>query len=196
MTISNKITISRIILIPLMVIVLFLQPLKEIETILNLDLGQLLFGILFIIGALSDILDGQLARRRNEITDFGKFLDPIADKLLTTSALLYIAVERTENLWWWVLILIIIAREFIVSAIRMSAAKDNVVIAASVYGKIKTTLTMIAIICILFNGFGLYYLMGVNAHYVTDALFYISVLATVISGLDYGLKYVKTIKEK
>src|SRR5690554_1652725 len=193
MTISNKITISRIIIIPIMIIILFIEPLKNIGTILNLSLAELLFGILFIVGALSDILDGQLARRRDEITDFGKFLDPIADKLLTTTALLYIASERTEHSWWWVLIFLIIAREFIVSAIRMTAAKDDVVIAASIYGKIKTTVTMIAIIAILFNGFGLYHIMGDSATIVTDILFYISVLATVLSGLDYAVKYKSAI---
>lgn len=185
MTISNKITICRILLIPIMIIVLFITPLNNIDVFLNMNLAELLFGILFIIGALSDILDGYLARKRNEITDLGKFLDPIADKLLTTTALLYIANSRTEYTWWWVLILVIISREFIVAAIRMAAASNNVVIAASVYGKIKTTLQMIAIIAILFNGLGLYHIMGDNAHYITDVLFYISVAATVYSGIDY-----------
>lgn len=190
MTVSNKITISRMIILPIMIIILFIPPLNKIETsFLDLNLAELIFGILFVIGALSDILDGQLARRRNEVTNFGKFLDPIADKLLTTTALLYIASYRTDHTWWWVLILLIIAREFIVSAIRMQAAKSDVVIAASVYGKIKTTITMIAIIAILFNGFGLYYIMGDSATIITDILFYISVLATILSGLDYALKY-------
>ena len=100
----------------------------------------------------------------------------------------YIAFYRTEYTFWWILILIIISREFIVSAVRMAAAKNNVVIAASIYGKIKTVLTMVAIIAILFNGFGLYHIMGSNAHYVTDILFYLSVLATVLSGIDYVIK--------
>ncbi|MDY0133990.1 MAG: CDP-diacylglycerol--glycerol-3-phosphate 3-phosphatidyltransferase, partial [Acholeplasmatales bacterium] len=151
MTISNKITISRMIIIPVMIIILFIEPLTKIETIFNLNLAELIFGIFFVLAALTDILDGQLARRRNEVTDFGKFLDPIADKLLTTTALLYIAASRTEHTWWWVLILLIISREFIVSAIRMTAAKNDIVIAASIYGKLKTTITMIAIVAILFN---------------------------------------------
>src|SRR5690554_3527569 len=163
MTISNKITISRMIIIPVMIIILFIEPLTKIETIFNLNLAELIFGIFFVLAALTDILDGQLARRRNEVTDFGKFLDPIADKLLTTTALLYIAASRTEHTWWWVLILLIISREFIVSAIRMTAAKNDIVIAASIYGKLKTTITMIAIVAILFNNFGLYYLIGEDA---------------------------------
>ncbi|MGB4130033.1 MAG: CDP-diacylglycerol--glycerol-3-phosphate 3-phosphatidyltransferase [Acholeplasmatales bacterium] len=197
MTISNKITISRMIIIPVMIIILFIEPLTKIETIFNLNLAELIFGIFFVLAALTDILDGQLARRRNEVTDFGKFLDPIADKLLTTTALLYIATSRTEHTWWWVLILLIISREFIVSAIRMTAAKNDIVIAASIYGKLKTTITMIAIVAILFNNFGLYYLIGEDAAtIVTDILFYVSVLATVLSGLDYAFKYAKTIKAK
>ncbi len=197
MTISNKITISRMIIIPVMIIILFIEPLTKIETIFNLNLAELIFGIFFVLAALTDILDGQLARRRNEVTDFGKFLDPIADKLLTTTALLYIAASRTEHTWWWVLILLIISREFIVSAIRMTAAKNDIVIAASIYGKLKTTITMIAIVAILFNNFGLYYLIGEDAAtIVTDILFYVSVLATVLSGLDYACKYAKTIKAK
>lgn len=197
MTISNKITISRMIIIPVMIIILFIEPLTKIETIFNLNLAELIFGIFFVLAALTDILDGQLARRRNEVTDFGKFLDPIADKLLTTTALLYIAASRTEYTWWWVLILLIISREFIVSAIRMTAAKNDIVIAASIYGKLKTTITMIAIVAILFNNFGLYYLIGEDAAtIVTDILFYVSVLATVLSGLDYAFKYAKTIKAK
>lgn len=197
MTISNKITISRMIVIPVMIIILFIEPLTKIETIFNLNLAELIFGIVFVLAALTDILDGQLARRRNEVTDFGKFLDPIADKLLTTTALLYIAASRTEHTWWWVLILLIISREFIVSAIRMTAAKNDIVIAASIYGKLKTTITMIAIVAILFNNFGLYYLIGEDAAtIVTDILFYVSVLATVLSGLDYAFKYAKTIKVK
>lgn len=195
MTISNKITISRMMILPIMIIILFIPPLNKIEIgLLDLNLAELIFAIIFVIGALSDILDGQLARRRNEITNFGKFLDPIADKLLTTTALLYIVTSRTEHTWWWVLVLLIIAREFIVSAIRMQAAKSDVVIAASVYGKIKTTLTMIAIIAILFNGFGLYYIMGDSATIITDILFYISVLATILSGVDYAIKYRSSVK--
>ncbi len=188
MTISNKITIFRILIIPVMIVLLFIEPLNQKEVFLRLNLAELLFGILFVIGAFSDMLDGYLARKRDEITDLGKFLDPIADKLLTTTALLYIASFRTDYDFWWILILIIIAREFIVAAVRMAAANNNVVIAASIYGKIKTVLQMIAIIAILFNGFGLYYIMKENAHYVTDVLFYISVLATVLSGVDYIFK--------
>ena len=82
MTISNKITISRIVLVPVMILMIYIPPLRKIDTIFNLDLGELLFAILFVIASFTDFLDGHLARKRNEITTFGKFLDPIADKVL------------------------------------------------------------------------------------------------------------------
>lgn len=194
MTLSNKITISRIILIPIMILMLYIPPLRSIETVLNLDLGELLFGSIFIIASFTDFLDGYLARKRQEITSFGKFLDPIADKLLTISAILYIVFERTEHSWWWILIIVVLFREFIVSALRMMAAKSTV-IAASYFGKLKTVVTMIAVILILFNGFGLYHLMGNSAYYVTDAIFYLAILLTALSGIDYVIKNRNVILE-
>lgn len=188
MTLSNKITISRMVLIPIMIIMLFIEPFTKINTVFNLSLSELLFAIIFTIASFTDFLDGYLARKRNEITDFGKFLDPIADKLLTISAMLYITMHRTMYDWWWILIIIVLLREFVVSAIRMLAAKEDNVIAASFFGKLKTAVTMIAIILILFNGFGLYHIMKENAHYVTDVIYYIAILLTFLSGLDYLLK--------
>lgn len=188
MTISNRLTILRMCLIPIMIIVLYIPPFQEITTLLGLSLAELLFGLLFVVGSLTDIFDGYLARKRNEVTDFGKFLDPIADKLLTMTGMIYVVIYKTDYDFWWILLLIVIAREFIVSATRMVAANKNIVIAASVYGKVKTTITLIAIIIILFNGFGLYLLLGDSAHYITDAIFYISVIITVLSGVDYIVK--------
>lgn len=167
---------------------LFIEPFTKINTVFNLSLSELLFAIIFTIASFTDFLDGYLARKRNEITDFGKFLDPIADKLLTISAMLYITMHRTMYDWWWILIIIVLLREFVVSAIRMLAAKEDNVIAASFFGKLKTAVTMIAIILILFNGFGLYHIMKENAHYVTDVIYYIAILLTFLSGLDYLLK--------
>lgn len=188
MTLSNKITISRMVLIPIMIIMLFIEPFTKINTVFNLSLSELLFAIIFTVASFTDFLDGYLARKRNEITDFGKFLDPIADKLLTISAMLYITVHRTTYDWWWILIIIVLLREFVVSAIRMMAAKEDHVIAASFFGKLKTVVTMVAIILILYNGFGLYHIMKENAHYVTDVIYYIAILLTFLSGLDYLLK--------
>lgn len=185
MTLSNKITLSRVLLIPIMIIIILIPPLKNVKTILELSLGELLFGILFLIASFTDFLDGYLARKRNEVTTFGIFLDPVADKLLTLTAILYIIVFKTSYNWWWSLVVIILFREFAIMALRTIAAKEDEVIAANVFGKIKTVLTMISIILILFNNFGLYYLMGYDAHYVSDVMFYLAVLMTLISGVIY-----------
>lgn len=181
MTISNKLTISRICIVPIMVLVTLIKPLQEIDMFLGLNLSEFLFAILFVIASITDFLDGYLARKRNEITDFGKFLDPIADKVLTLAAMLYIVQFKTPYQFWWILILIVVTREFVVSAVRMIAASKNIVIAASIYGKIKTVITTITLFLILFNGFGLY-------TWITDSLFYLTVLVTLLSGIDYVIK--------
>lgn len=185
MTISNKLTLSRIIIIPIMILVILLPNLATITTIFGLSLGELLFALLFVIGSITDFLDGYLARKRNEITTFGIFLDPVADKLLTITAILYIVTEKTIYNWWWTLVVVILLREFLVMAIRTIAAKENKVIAANIFGKIKTFITMISIILILFNGFGLVSLIGQVGQYIIDTTFYLAVLATLISGIIY-----------
>ncbi len=185
MTLSNKITLSRIIIIPIMILVILLPSFKNITTIFSLSLGELLFGTLFVLGSFTDFLDGYLARKRNEISTFGIFLDPVADKLLTITAILYIVVEKTIYNWWWTLVVVILLREFLVMAIRTIAAKENKVIAANVFGKIKTVITMISIILILFNGFGLIDLLGNVGQYIIDSTFYLAVIATLISGVIY-----------
>lgn len=196
MTISNKLTISRMLVIPIMIIVLFIPILRDTTTIFNLSLAELLFGILFTLGSMTDWLDGYLARKRNEITTLGKFLDPIADKLLVITAMVYIAIFRTESVsFWWILVLIVIFRELLVSAVRMLAANKQVVIAASWFGKIKTIVTMPTLVLMLFNRFGLDSILGSNGHYLTDILFYISVLLTLLSGLDYLYKNRAVLKE-
>ncbi|MDD2575866.1 MAG: CDP-diacylglycerol--glycerol-3-phosphate 3-phosphatidyltransferase [Acholeplasmataceae bacterium] len=196
MTISNKLTISRMLVIPIMIIVLFLPVLQDTQTIFELSLAELLFAVLFTLGSITDWLDGYFARKRNEITTFGKFLDPIADKLLVISAMTYIAIFRTEYIsFWWILVLIVIFRELLVSAIRMLGANKQVVIAASWFGKIKTIVTMPTLVLILFNRFGLDSILGSNGHYLTDVLFYISVLLTFLSGLDYLYKNRSVLQE-
>lgn len=196
MTISNKITISRIILVPVMILMIYIPPLRKIDTIFNLDLGELLFAILFVIASFTDFLDGYLARKRNEITTFGKFLDPIADKVLVLSGMLYIITYKTNYDWWWILVVIVLFREFTVSALRMIAAKEDLVIAAGFSGKLKTVVLMIAMTMILFNNFGLDHFMDDNAHYISDVLFYIGVALTAYSGFDYVYRNRQAIKIK
>ena len=143
-TISNVITIARILLVPVFVAAL-LAPWPEWFGLSNIDGGwkPIVATGVFVIISCTDWLDGYLARSRNEITDFGKFMDPLADKILVCAAL--ISLVELGSLPTWV-VLIILAREFIVSGVRMMAASKGVVIAASMLGKFKTVFQMIAIV--------------------------------------------------
>lgn len=166
MTISNKLTILRIILVPVFVALMMLNMLWSATAV-------------FVIASLTDMLDGYLARKRNEITNFGKFADPIADKILVVAALMCMVETAVIPAWS---VIIVIAREFIVSGLRMSAAAQNVVIAADGFGKIKTITQMVSITMLLL-GFG-----GVFG-IVALVLFYVSVALTFMSGVSYIVQY-------
>lgn len=177
MNLPNKLTLIRIILIPIFMVLL-----------LNFELYAL-SGVIFIIASLTDLADGKIARKYNIVTNFGKFADPLADKLLVSSALIALcAIERLSTsvaLGVWAAFLII-AREFIVTGIRLIAAADGKVIAAGMSGKIKTTIQMITIIYILFadllTGFGLpENISGI----ITNILVIASVFMTIYSGAEY-----------
>ena len=133
---------------------------------------------IFIIASLTDALDGYLARRDNLITDFGKFMDPLADKLLVCSAL--ICLVELDKIPCWVVI-IIIAREFIISGFRLIAADNGVVIAASYWGKFKTVSQMVMIILLIADLGGVFYTIG-------QIFIYLSMALTVISLIDYLIK--------
>ena len=171
---------SRFVAIPVMVIISFLEPLKSVDNVLfGLDFAQLLFAVLFILASFTDFLDGYLARKNNQVTTFGKFTDPIADKLLVLTAFLYLQAT-TDRVFWW-MTLIVIAREFIVTGVRLLAVEKGVVIAASPFGKLKMVMTVIALVVLLFNDFGLPNLVG-------DILLWLALLFTVLSGADYFWK--------
>ena len=140
MNLPNKITIARILLIPVMIIIPFLG-LNEI-VFGDVTKGNLIVLIIFLVASFTDFLDGYLARKNNLVTTFGKFLDPIADKLLVLSALIMLVEQGIIPAW---IPIIIAAREFIVSGIRMLAAGEGHVIAASWLGKVKTVSQMVAI---------------------------------------------------
>ena len=187
MNLPNKLTIFRIILVPVLVII----PLFSIKgEFLGIPITFWLMNIIFIIASITDQLDGYIARSRNQITTFGKFLDPIADKILVI-AVLIILVEMAKLPSW--IPIIVIIREFIVSGYRLVAVeKDGKVIAASQWGKIKTTTQMIAIILALLdvNAFGAFinqpitgFAWGLNV--MATTMMVISVIATIFSGWDY-----------
>ena len=166
MTISNKLTILRIILVPVFVALMMLEMFWWATAV-------------FVIASLTDMLDGYLARKRNEITNFGKFADPIADKILVVSALLCLMETAVIPAW---AVIIVISREFIVSGLRMSAASQNVVIAADGFGKIKTITQMVSITMLLLGFGGIFGIVAL-------VLFYVSVALTFLSGVSYIVKY-------
>ena len=138
MNTANKITMTRVLMIPVFIVLLY----TKFEV--NIFITNVSIALLVFIGAaITDIIDGVVARNRNQITDFGKFMDPLADKLLTFAAMLWFIEVGFMPAW---LVFIVILREFMVTGIRLVAAAKSTVIAASIYGKIKTIVTISAII--------------------------------------------------
>ena len=187
MNLANKLTIFRIILVPIMVII----PFFAIEgSFLGIPMTLWLMNLVFIIASITDKLDGYIARSRNQVTTFGKFLDPLADKILVLTAM--ILLVEMNRLPGWIPI-IVLAREFIISGYRLVAVeKGGTVIAASVWGKVKTVTQMVAIILALAdtNGFGACFSGNITGAYwgynlVATVIMLVSVIACVFSGWDY-----------
>lgn len=187
MNLPNKLTILRIILVPIMVIIPFLGIKGEV---LGIPISYIIMDLIFIIAAITDKLDGYLARSRNEITTFGKFLDPIADKIVVIAAM--IMLVEFGNLPAWIPI-IIIFREFIVSGYRLIAVQhDGNVIAANRWGKLKTVTQMIAVVLAFIdtNSYGtIFYgkLEGFSfiINLLVTLMMSVCVVATIFSGWEY-----------
>lgn len=190
MNLPNKLTIIRILLVPVMCIIPFLG-LKE--QILGIELEFWIMNLIFIIASLTDKLDGYIARSRNLVTNFGKFLDPIADKILVLAAMLILVEKQMIPAW---IPIIVLTREFVVSAYRLIAVEQGgKVIAASVWGKLKTVTQMIAIVFafININGTNIFFsfingnLNGIELiiNATTSIMLVISVISTIFSGWDY-----------
>lgn len=183
MNLPNKITIARICLIPIFMIFM-LVPLSmgsiEISGTL-LPITHAVGFVLFIIAASTDWLDGYYARKYNLVSNFGKFLDPLADKLLVTAALLTLIELQMLPAW---MAIIIISREFAVTGIRLVAASEGEVIAASNLGKWKTVFQMTALAFLLLNGL-IFAVLNIPLGMI---LMWIAVVLTIISGVDYFLK--------
>lgn len=187
MNLPNKLTLFRIILVPIMVIIPFLG-IKG--TFLGIPTAWLIIDLIFIIASITDKLDGYLARKNNQVTTFGKFLDPLADKILVLAAMVML-VEMAKLPAW--IPIIVLAREFIVSGYRLVAVeKGGQVIAASKWGKIKTVTQMIAIILAFLdlNAFGECFggmLQGGDAilNFAVTIMMLVQTIATIFSGVDY-----------
>ena len=168
MNIPNTLTILRVCLIPFFVFFMYMDSPR----------GAWLACLIFVLASLTDLLDGYLARKLNQITTFGKFMDPLADKLLVCTAL--ISLTDLHRIPSWI-VMIIVAREFIISGFRLIAAEKGVVIAASYWGKIKTTVQMIMVILMILNFGGFW--VRVSQVFMWAALF-----LTVISLVDYMVR--------
>ena len=187
MNLANKLTIFRIILVPIMVIIPFLGIQGDVW---GIPISCLIIDLIFIIASITDKLDGYIARSRNQVTTFGKFLDPLADKILVLTAM--IMLVETGRLPAWIPV-IVLAREFIVSGYRLIAVeKGGKVIAASVWGKMKTVTQMIAIILAFvdINAFGKCFtgeLTGISLglNLVVTLMMIIQTIATIFSGYEY-----------
>lgn len=172
MNLPNKLTILRVMMIPVFIVFML--------TDLGGNFNKVIALVLFVTASLTDLLDGHLARKNNLVTNFGKFMDPLADKLLVCSALICFVANGQLPAW---MVIVIIAREFIISGFRLIASDEGVVIAASYWGKVKTTVQMVMIIALLIE---FPYAMLIA---------WAAVALTVISLVDYIVKNIDVIKK-
>lgn len=179
MNLPNKLTIMRVILIPFFVFFL-LSPYFPAY-------GNYIAVAIFIVASLTDMLDGKIARKYNLVTNFGKFMDPLADKLLVCSAM--ICLIELDRLAAWIVI-VIIAREFIISGFRLVASDNGVVIAASYWGKFKTTFQMLMVIVLILDiQMPFFQILG-------TVLTYVALILTVVSLIDYIVKNKDILKDQ
>ena len=186
----NILTIARMLITPIFLAVILME---------NLPHRFLIACLIFSIGSITDAIDGHLARKNNQITNFGKFLDPIADKILTTSALLAFMSMGICNIW---IVMLVLTREFAIASIRMIAASGGVVIPANIWGKIKTVSQMTFTIFIMLLGEVWEIIANMNADLfaklpdlslVSNGLLWITAILTVISGVIYIKDSIKII---
>lgn len=213
MNTPTKITFARIIAIVLMIITLFiLSVIPNWQTIeiptTGINLVFLIIFVFFVLASFTDYLDGHLARKNNQVTDLGKFLDPVADKLLINSLVIfliapsifapYIPGELHQvgfNMWCAI---ILVARDIVVDALRFIAASKGKVISANIFGKLKTVLEMVAIGVVLLNGFPFRYFDAswpAGLH-IADFLVYLCTLASLLSGIIYVVQNHHVFKEE
>ena len=177
MNLPNKLTTLRVIMIPFFVFFLLWQN-GENYTFRMIALA------LFIIASLTDLLDGKIARKYNLVTNFGKFMDPLADKLLVCSALICMIELNALPAW---MVIVIISREFIISGFRLIASDNGVVIAASYWGKFKTTFQMVSVVLLILDIPAL--------AFVTTICVWIALVLTIVSLVDYIYKNHKILTE-
>lgn len=209
MNLPNRITLIRVLILPLIIVIPLLAKINSENNFLsqniiingviessrfNITWCNIIVLIIFVLASITDAIDGHIARSRNLVTDFGKFLDPLADKLLVTCAMLMLMEEG--RLWGWV-VAIILAREFAVTGLRSVAAANGTVIAASIYGKVKTISQMVMIVVLLLNNFPFSILYIHTGIYIPFDIIIVcfATLMTIISGVDYFIKNKSALKD-
>lgn len=201
MNLPNKTTISRLIIAVIMIFFAVFPWANVGASSILTTLGNtgftildLILAILFVVGSATDAIDGKIARKYNLITDFGKFFDPLADKFLVNSALIFLACYgRIPAL----IIILMIGRDLAVDGIRFMAASKGEVIAANIFGKLKTVFQMITIPFVMLNGFPFNYLFKEHTYIFLDVLLSITCAMSLISGFIYlyrGRKYIQCAK--
>ena len=200
LNLPNKLTMLRVLLVPFIVILPLLSYIDETNNFLNYKLFDgflvldLIVLIIFVLASFTDYLDGHIARKYNLVTDFGKFLDPLADKVLVVTTMLYLLVRNRYtgiiNIIFAICIALVITREFAISGLRMMAASKNIVIAASKWGKFKTVSQMVMIIIMLLNNYPFEFIK-VPFDLI---LLGIATILTIVSGVDYFIKNKSVIK--
>lgn len=199
MNTPNRITITRFIL-TIILIAIMVFPYNSCN--INIPyLGNTGFNvidlvgcIIFIVASITDFVDGHLARKNNLVTDFGKFMDPLADKFLVNSSLIILAVQKS-NLLPVLIVVLMIGRDIAVDGIKLISAKKGRTVAANIYGKLKTVFQMIAIPVIFLNGFPFNYLLKENTYIITIILASLACLMSLISGVIYIYQNRDMIKE-
>lgn len=179
MNLPNKLTVFRVILIPFFILFLL--------TDFAGDASKWIALAIFVIASLTDLLDGKIARKYNLVTDFGKFMDPLADKLLVCSAMICFVEMGSLRAW---IVVIIIAREFIISGFRLIAADNGIVIAASYYGKFKTVFQMMMIILLIMDLQLKWFII------LSNSVMWIAVVLTIVSLIDYLVKNKEVMKSQ
>ena len=197
MNLPNKLSMIRIFLIPVILVLGIIESISfngnvlKNELFMGVTLGNILILIVFAIASITDFLDGHIARKNNLVTDFGKFIDPLADKLLVCSTMIYLIEVGRFNFFGFsfgFVVTLIIAREFAVTGLRLIASnKDGKVMAAKMLGKMKTVVQMFTIIILLLNSF--------NIEIIGFVFVILSLILTIVSGVDYFVKSKDVLKD-
>ena len=199
MNLPNKLTICRMCAIPLVIVISLFDALERVTIFRSINLQDLLLLIIFALASFTDYLDGHIARKYNLVTNFGKFMDPLADKLLVMATMISLLEHGKFTVFgvkFGFAIIVILAREFAVTGLRVIAADKHEVIAARPLGKMKTVSQRVMIIFLIIDCYPFTFLGSVSRDVTALVLISVATLFTIISGIDYFVKYGYVLKEE